>query len=123
MRARGEHEFCAVDLHELAAFKGHRIWHHDDDAIAKIRANRRQTNAGVAAGWFDDRAARSKLAICLCLADHGKCNAVLHAAGWIISFQLGKNARICALFAGKFSKFYDWCVADKFCDIMINGHR
>ena len=120
--ARSEHKFCAVDLHQFAAFNGHRIRHHDDDAIAKIRANRRKTNASIAAGWLNDRAAGSKLAIRLCLADHGKRNAVLHAASWIISFKLGKNARICVLFASKFGEFNDWCVADKFGDIMINGH-
>lgn len=42
LRARRQHQLSPVNLHELAAFNGHRIRHHDDDAIAKIRANRRK---------------------------------------------------------------------------------
>ena len=94
LRALGEHELGAVRLHELAALDGHGLGHDDDDAIAARRRDRRQTDAGVAAGGLDDDGVRLQDALRLGLVDHRLGDAVLDRAGGVEVLQLREQLRL-----------------------------
>ena len=83
-----QHDFAAESLDHPAAFNRNGFAHHDDDVIAFDRSDHGQTDAGVAAGGFDDGFARRQAAVGLGLFDHGERNPVLDAAGRVEPFQL-----------------------------------
>src|SRR5579883_1481432 len=61
--------------------------------VTANRGDHREANAGIAAGWLDNRRARAQLPRALGLIDHGDGNAIFDAARRILSFELAKDRR------------------------------
>src|SRR5829696_8698603 len=62
--------------------------------MAFHRADQRQRNAGAAAGIFHDGTVRPQAPVGLRRFDHGKCHAVLHAAGRVLTFKLQQDTTV-----------------------------
>ena len=84
-------KLCTVSLEHIAALYAHGLGHGQDDAVAARGCDRRQPNAGVAAGGLNDRCAGLQCAARLSVVDHGDRNAVLDRTGRIEVFELGKD--------------------------------
>ena len=91
--ARREDDLGPVGADELLPFDAHAVRHDDDGLVAEGRRHCRETDAGVAARALDDRAAGLQLARRLRRADDLQRDAVLGAAGGVVSFKLRKQAR------------------------------
>src|SRR6478736_4589854 len=62
---RREHHFSTVRLQQLTALQAHACWHGQNAAIAAACANQGQSDAGVAAGRFDNDATGHEFALTL----------------------------------------------------------
>ena len=103
--AFGQHEFCAVSLHNLAAFHAHGFGHHDDDAVATCCSDRCKTDTGVARSRFDNHGTLLELTALFCFVNHRLCNTILHGTGGVEVFELSKNLGSEAFFdMGEFEK-------------------
>ena len=82
----GEDKLRAVGLHQLAALNAHGLWHDDDDAVARGKAD-----AGVAGGGLDDNRVALELAARLGVIKNGLGNAILDRACGVEIFKLCKQ--------------------------------
>ena len=95
--ALGEHQLGAVGLQQLAALHAHGIGHHNDGPIAAGGRDRRQANAGVAAGGLNDDRTFLQQALGLGVVDHGLGHTVFRRTGGVKVFQLGQDLGLQAL--------------------------
>ena len=115
--AVGENQLGTVGLHQLPALQAHGLRHDDDHAIAAGRADRGETDAGVAGSGFNDDGFLCQESFRFRIVDHGPGHAILGRAGGIKVLQLGKNRGLqafCLLQAGQFQQ-------RGFADQLING--
>ncbi len=70
-------DFGAERAHVEDFFLGHFIGNDEQDAIAFRTGNERETEAGVASGCLDHRAAGLQFSFALSRLDHGERDAVL----------------------------------------------
>ena len=83
-----EHDFRAHRAQVEDLLLAHLVGQHQDQPIALLRGDQRQTKTGVAGGRFDDRAAGLEVAALLGLLDHRQADAVLDGAAGIRVFEL-----------------------------------
>ena len=76
---RRDNYFRAKILHQSAAFDRHAFRHCDDQTVFSGGGDHCQTEAGVAAGWFNDDAAGFEFAFAFSRIDHGNRDTVLYA--------------------------------------------
>ena len=122
LRSFGQDELRTVCLHELSALDAHRLRHGDDDPVASGRRDRRQTDARVAAGRLDDRAALFEQAFFFRIFDHLLRNTVFDAAGRVEVLQLGEQFRLEAFRLFDVGQFEDRGLPDEFGKGFINSH-
>ena len=89
-----EDNFCAVVLHELAAFFADRIRHDDFHFVALDCADERKTNALVAAGRFYDNRVFGEKSAVFSVLNHVKRRAGLDRAADVESFEFDKDFSI-----------------------------
>ena len=94
LSALGQHQLRAVRLHQLPPLHRHGVGHHDDDAVAPRRGDRRKPDAGVAGGRLNDDRAGLQPPVCLRVVEHRLGDAVLDRAGGIEIFQLRADRRL-----------------------------
>ena len=73
---------------QVAAFHAHRFRHGQDDPVPAGGGHRRQADARVPAGGFNDDGIRLQLSGGFRGVNHGPGDAVLHAAGGVEKFHL-----------------------------------
>ena len=83
-----------VGFQQLGALCGHVFGHHHGDAVALEAADHRQRDAGVARGRLQDGAAGADFAVGFGALNHFEGNAVLDAAGGVLSLQLGVDPHL-----------------------------
>ena len=91
---RGQEEFGAHALEDAFALQAGGLGHGQEQAIALDGAHHGQTDAGIAAGGFDDGLLRGQLACGLRRLDHGQGRAVLDGTAGIEIFQLDVNLHL-----------------------------
>ena len=121
LRAFGEHQLCAVGLHQLATLDGHGFRHDDDDPIAARCRNRGKTDAGVAGGRLNDDGAGLQRAAAFRRIDHRLGDTVLDRSCGIEIFQLGKNLCFEAEFLFDVGEFQQGGMADQLVGRSINA--
>ena len=87
--AGGQHDLGTEGLQQIAALHAHGVGHGQDDMVPAGGPDGGQTDAGIAAGGFNDGGAGFQLALLLGGVQHGLGHAVLHTAGGVAVFQLG----------------------------------
>ena len=70
----------------------HLVGHDEDDAIALLRGDQGEPEAGIAGGRLDHRSAGPERSLALGGLDHGKPDPVLDRAGGIIVLELDEEA-------------------------------
>ena len=92
-----QHQFCAVGFQQLLPFNAHRVGHYDDHLITHWNGHRRQTDAGIAGGGFDNCATGLQHAPSFRIPDHLQGHPVFHRAAGIKALQFcqdpGKGVR------------------------------
>ena len=121
-RAVRQHQFRAVGLQQVAAFHAHRFRHGQDDPVPAGGGHRRQADARVPAGGFNDDGIRLQLSGGFRGVNHGPGDAVLHAAGGVEVFQLGQDSGVQAVFAFVIGQLQQRRAADQFCNVSVNSH-
>jgi hypothetical protein len=71
-------ELGAERAHELEAFLGEAVGHHDQTPVALRAADERERRACAAAGVLDHGVAGVQQAVAFCTLDHGERHPVLH---------------------------------------------
>src|SRR5262249_23773590 len=84
-------DFGSKAANQRDAFLTHPVRHEDDHRMTKRPAYRRERDAGVAAGRFHDRVARSNLFLEIGLLENVKGHSVLDAAGQVQVLSLCIN--------------------------------
>src|SRR5690606_26769327 len=81
----------AVRLEHVALVLTDLVRQYEDAAVPLELGHQGQPDAGVTAGWFDDRAARAQQAGLLGLLHHAQGDAVLDATARVEVLDLGEN--------------------------------
>ena len=113
LRAVCQHQLRAVCLHQLAAFHGHRLGHHDDDAIALSRGDCRKSDTGIAGGRLNDHGAFLQKSLLLRVVDHRLRDTVLDGACGVEILQLCVDLRAEALSLFDVGEFKQRGLADE----------
>ena len=87
-RGRRDDDLGAVRAEHRDLLLAHLVGHDEDAAVAAQRRRHRETDAGVARGRLDDRAAGPKATVLLGGLDHREADAVLHRAARIQVLEL-----------------------------------
>ena len=121
--ARRQDDFRAVSLREFAALDAHRLGHRQNDFVATNCADKRQADARVAAGRFDDGAALAENAFLLGIENHTEGNAVLDAATRIEELHFRDDVRFQVAIRSKGAELYQRRLADELGDCVVNSHN
>ena len=88
---RRQHKFRAVGRHALPALDRQVFRHDQNHAVAPHCRDHGKCDTGVATGGFNQGIARLDAPALLRPADHRQRRPVLHRAGRVVAFELGKN--------------------------------
>src|SRR5579883_2960728 len=97
----------------------HLVGNDEDQAIAFLRRDERQAEAGIARGGFDQGAARAELAVTLRRLDKREPDPVLDRARGVLVLELGEEPARPRIEARKLDQ---GGIADGFEDGSLNGH-
>ena len=86
-----EDDLGAIRGGKLPTLNAHGVGHGQHQMVAAGGGDKRQPDAGVAAGRLDDGATRQKKTALLSVVNHRQRNPVLHAAARIEVLDLGQN--------------------------------
>jgi len=120
LRSFGEDEFGAENLEELAALKGHRLGHGEDELEAVGGGDEGQGDASVTGGGLDERGALIDAAGLEGLDDHGVADAVLHAGERIEELELEEHLGDRAVGGGGAVEADEGRIADGFGDVVVD---
>src|SRR6516165_2131824 len=85
-------------------FLTHLVRDDENEAIALLRRDEGQAQAGIAGGRFDESAAWSYLAVALGCFDEREADAILDGARRILVFELGEEAARTSVEARQFDE-------------------
>jgi hypothetical protein len=83
----GKHHLCTHRFQVKDLLLAHLVGHHDQKAIAFLRGDQGEAEAGVAGGGFDEEPAGRNLPLPLRGLDHGERDAVLDRSAGVVVFQ------------------------------------
>ena len=98
---------------QVAAFHAHRFRHGQDDPVPAGGGHRRQADARVPAGRFNDDGIRLQLSRGFRGVNHGPGDAVLHGSGGVQILQLGQNAGLQTVFLLQMGQLQQGGAADQ----------
>ena len=113
LRAFRKNEFCAVSLHELSSFDGHRVRHYDDRSVSSCCCYSSKTDTCVTGCRLDDRCCWLQDTLCLCVIEHRLCDTVLDGSARIKVLQFCEYLCNCAGRLFKMCQFEDRCFSDQ----------
>src|SRR5208282_84506 len=89
-----ESDLGTVTANQFLALATHPVGHEDRDRMSQRATNGSKRDAGVAAGSFCNRVARSNPPRSISLLQDMQCHPVLDAAGQLQLFRLGINSPV-----------------------------
>ena len=93
VHVRARHPDFGAERFQMQHFLGrHLVRNHQQHAIAFGARDQRETEPGVAGSGLDDSSAGFQAAVRFGGRDHGKRDAVLDRAAWVLTFQLDEQA-------------------------------
>ena len=122
LRALGEDKLRAVRFEKRPALNAHCLRHREYDAIASRSGDRRETDAGIAAGRLDNDGSGLQKTLRLGVIDHRARDTVLDASRRIKILELCENGRAELLFGDEMVQLEQGCMTYEISNSFVNFH-
>ncbi len=120
----GENQLGPENLEELAALKGHRLGHGEDELETLGGGNEGQRDAGVAGSRLDQNGVLVDAAGLQGLLDHGVADTVFDGGERVEKFQLEQHFRLRVVSGGGAIETDERGVTDGLGDVVVDaGHN